>query len=49
MQKKTEKTSLESAIIALELVLLNSPFYRKRIIVTASQCLNKRPQDFRDY
>ena len=42
MQYKIEKTSLVSTLMALELVPLNSHFYQKRILVFASQYLNKR-------
>ena len=49
IQEKIDKTSLVSSIIAFALVALNSPFYRKRIQVIASQCINKRSQDFRHY
>ena len=41
MEYKVEKTPLGSSIIASELVILNSPFYRKRILVIASQCAAK--------
>ena len=40
MQCKIEKTFLVSLILALELVALNSPFYRKRILVIARQFVN---------
>ena len=49
MEYIVEKTPLGSSIIALELVILNSTFYRKRILVIAIQCVNKRSQDFRRY
>ena len=49
MEYKVEKTPLGSSIIASELVILNSPFYRKRILVIASQCAAKQSQDFRYY
>ena len=46
---KIEKTSLVSSIIALELIVLNSYFNRKRILVIMCQCVNKQSQDFRHY
>ena len=49
MQYKIEKTALVSLKMTLELVALNSHFYRKGILVIASQCINKRSQDFRHY
>ena len=49
MQYTIEQKSLVSLIIALELVVLDSLFYRKTILVIASQCVNKRSEDFRDY
>ena len=49
MEYKIEKTSLVFSIIVLELVVLNSPFYRKGILVIANQCINKRSQDFKHY
>ena len=47
MQYKIEETPLVSSVIALELVALNSNFYRKSILVIESQSVNKRPQDLR--
>ena len=49
MQYKIEKTALVSLKMTLELVALNSHFYRKGILVIASQCVNKQSQDFRHY
>ena len=49
MRYKTQKTSLASSIIAWRLIALNSPFYRKRILVIASQCVIKRSSYFRHY
>ena len=49
MDYKVDKTSLAFSIIALELVIFNAHFYQKRILVIASQCVNKRSQDFRHY
>ena len=42
MKYKIDKTYLAFSIIALELVILNSHFYWKSIVVIASQCANKR-------
>ena len=49
MQYKIEKSSLISAIMSSQLVALNSPLYRKMILVIASECVKKRSQDFRHY
>ena len=49
MQYKIKKQSSVYLLIALELLALSSPFYRKRILVITSQCVNKRSQDFRQY
>ena len=49
MEYKIEKTSLFSSIIVLELVALSSPFYRKRILVIASQRVNKRSREFKHH
>ena len=49
MQHQIKKQSPVYSLIALELLALSSPFYRKRILVIASQCVNKRSQDFRLY
>ena len=41
--------SLVFEIIAFAFVALNSPLFRERILVIASQCVNKQAQDFRHY
>ena len=45
MEYKIQKTSLVASIIALEYVVLNCPFYRKRILVIASKCVNRRSEE----
>ena len=49
MHYEIEKIRLVCSKIALELVALNSRFYGKRILVIASECINKQSQDFRHY
>ena len=49
MEYKIYRTSLLSLTIAFELVVLNSHFYRKKILDIASQCGNRRTQDSRHY
>ena len=49
MQYQIEETSLVSSILALKLIALNSSFYQKRTLVIASQCVNKRSLDFKQY
>ena len=49
MDCKIEQTILVSTIMALELFVLNSPFYWRRILVIMSPCVNKQSRDFRHY
>ena len=49
MQSQIMETYLVSSIISLDFVTLNSAFYRKRIVVIESQCVNKCSQDLRHY
>ena len=49
MQSRLKNKHLVSEIIEFELVVLNSPLYRERILVRGSQRVNKQSQDLRHY
>ena len=49
MKDKSDEMSAISKIIVFDLVVLNSPFYRERMLVIVSQCVNKGSAEFTQY
>ena len=49
MQQKSQKIFFDFAVIAFELVALETRFYWERILVIGYQYVNKQSQDFRYY
>ena len=49
MEKKIQKMFSVSEITSFELAMLNTQFYRERILVIESQYVNKQSEDSRYY